>query len=157
MWCANINQCMGLSVAVYSGTVFYDTQEKPKLHNTTHQDTERIGSEKRQQRYGTAHNRPQYLHKYSFHKKLSLRLASNYSRCLLNKPLHISKADTKIFIGGFQAKMRGAGFIPFLGWNTIKTPDQRPFIHLYLAMHSAILWYGKRFYCISYDCSRYLC
>ena len=25
----------------------------------------------------------------------------------------MSKADTKIFIGGFQAKMRGAGFIPF--------------------------------------------
>ena len=53
--------------------------------------------------------------KYSFHKKLGLRLATTYSRCLLYKPLHISKADTKIFIGGFQAKMRGAGFIPFFG------------------------------------------
>ena len=31
------------------------------------------------------------------------------------KPLHISKADTKILIGGFQAMMRVAGFIPFLG------------------------------------------
>ena len=32
--------------------------------------------------------------------------------------------------------MRGADFIPFLGRNTIKTPlNQRPFIHLYLAMH----------------------
>ena len=57
--------------------------------------------------------------KYSFHKNLALRLATNYSWCLLNKPLHISKADTNIFIGGFQTKMRGAGFIPFLGWNTI--------------------------------------
>ena len=55
------------------------------------------------------------VYKYRFHKKLGLRLATNYSRCLLNKPLHISKADTKIFIDGFQAKMRGAGFIPFLG------------------------------------------
>ena len=55
------------------------------------------------------------LYKYSFHKKLGLCLATNYSSCLLNKPLHISKADTKIFIGRFQAKMRGAGFIPFLG------------------------------------------
>ena len=62
------------------------------------------------------HGKPLLLsYKYSFHKKLGLRLATNYSRCLLNKPLHISKADTKIFIGGFQAKMRGAGFIPFLG------------------------------------------
>ena len=97
-------------------------------------------------------------HKYSFHKKLGLRLATNYSWCLLNKPLHISKADTKIVIGGFQAKMRAAGVIPFLGWNTFKTPlNQRPFIHLYLAMHSAILWYCMRFCSISYDCSRYLC
>ena len=97
-------------------------------------------------------------HKYSFNKKLGLRLATNYSWCLLNKPLHISKADTKIFIGGFQAKIRGAGFIPFLGWNTIKMPlNQRPFIHLYFAMHSAILWYRMRFYSISYDCSWYLC
>ena len=81
-----------------------------------------------------------YINKYSFHKKLGLRLATNYSWCLLNKPLHILKADTKIFIGGLQAKMRGAGFIPFLGWNTIKTPlNQRPFIQLYLATHSAIL------------------
>ena len=84
--------------------------------------------------------------KYSFHKKLRLRLATNYSWCLLKKPLHISKADTKFFIGGFQAKMRGAGFIPYLGWNTIKMPlNQRPFIYLYLAMHSAILWYRMRF------------
>ena len=36
----------------------------------------------------------------------SLRLATDYSWCLLNKPVHISKADIKIFIGGFQAKMR---------------------------------------------------
>ena len=64
-------------------------------------------------------------YKYSFHKKLGLRLATNYSWCLLNKPLHISKADTKILIGGFQAKMRGADFIPFLGWNTIKKPLNR--------------------------------
>ena len=55
------------------------------------------------------------MNKYSFHKKLGLRLATNNSWCLLNKPLNISKADTKIFIGGFQTKMRGAGFIPFLG------------------------------------------
>ena len=60
--------------------------------------------------------------KYSFHKKLGLRFATNYIWCLLNKLIYISKADTKIFSGGFQAKMRGAGFIPFLGWNTIKTP-----------------------------------
>ena len=40
----------------------------------------------------------------------------------------------------FKQRMRGTGFIPFLGSNTIKTPlNQRPFIHLYLAMHSAIL------------------
>ena len=43
--------------------------------------------------------------KYSFHKKLELHLATNYSGRLLNRPLHISKADTKIFICGFQAKM----------------------------------------------------
>ena len=60
--------------------------------------------------------------KYSFRKELGLRLATIYSWCLLNKPLHISKADTKISIGGFQARVRGAGFIPCLGWNTIKTP-----------------------------------
>ena len=34
--------------------------------------------------------------------------------------------------------MRGASFIPLLGLNTIKTPyNQRPYINLYLAMHSA--------------------
>ena len=56
-----------------------------------------------------------------------------------NKPLHYSKADTKIFTDGFRAKMRGAVFIPFLGWNTIKMPlNQRSFIHLYLVMHSAL-------------------
>ena len=45
--------------------------------------------------------------KYSFHKKLGLRLATNYSWCLLNKPLQISKADTKIFIGGFKQRWEG--------------------------------------------------
>ena len=62
------------------------------------------------------------INKYSFHKKLGLRLATNYSWCFLKKPLHISIADTKIFICGIQAKMIGAGFIPFLDWNTIKMP-----------------------------------
>ena len=45
-------------------------------------------------------------YKYSFHKKLGLRLATIYSWCLLNKPLHISKANTKISIDRFQEKMR---------------------------------------------------
>ena len=60
--------------------------------------------------------------KYIFHNQFGLRLATIHNWCLLNKPLHISKDDTKISIGGFQARVRGAGFIPFLGWNTIKTP-----------------------------------
>ena len=42
------------------------------------------------------------MNTYSFHKKLGLRLATIYSWCLLNKTPHISKADTKISIGGFQ-------------------------------------------------------
>ena len=63
-----------------------------------------------------------YINKYSFLKELGLRLATTYSWCLLNKPLHISKAETKVSIGGFQAKKRGAGFIPFRGWSSIKTP-----------------------------------
>ena len=60
--------------------------------------------------------------KYNFHKKLGLRLSTIHNRCLLNKPLHISKADIKITIGGFQAGVTGAGIIPFFRWNTIKTP-----------------------------------
>ena len=40
------------------------------------------------------------LYKYSFHKKLGLRLPTIYSLCISNKSLHISKADTKISIDG---------------------------------------------------------
>ena len=46
------------------------------------------------------------INKYSFHKKLGLRLATIFSWCLSNKPLHISEADIKISIGGFQARVR---------------------------------------------------
>ena len=85
------------------------------------------------------------VNKYSFYKKLGLRIATIYSWCLSNKPLHISKADTEISIGGFQARVRVVGFIPGLNhtWvKSVKLPlNQRYFIHLYLAMHTAILCY----------------
>ena len=42
-------------------------------------------------------------------------IATIYSWCLSNKSLHISKAGTKVSIGGFHASVRVVGFIPFLG------------------------------------------
>ena len=69
-----------------------------------------------------------YNDKYSFHKKLGLRFATIYVWCLSNKPSHISKAATKIFIGEFQARMWVVGFTPFLAWNTVK----RSFIHSFV-------------------------
>ena len=44
------------------------------------------------------------MYKYSFHKKLGLRLANKYSWCLLNKPLHISKATLKPSLVDFKQK-----------------------------------------------------
>ena len=44
-------------------------------------------------------------YKYSFHKKLGL---SFVDAC--HKSLHISKADAKIYIGGFQASGASGGF-----------------------------------------------
>ena len=61
---------------------------------------------------------------------------------LFNKPLHISKADTKISIAESSSSKGERGRVSFhsLVENTIQTTlNQRSFIHLYLAMHSAIL------------------
>ena len=48
-------------------------------------------------------------------RRVNLKSSPVIHRLGTKKTLHISKADTKIFLGGFQAKMREAGFIPFLG------------------------------------------
>ena len=94
----------------------------------------------------------------SLNNKLCLRLATIYGWCLSNKPLHISKANTKVSSGGFPARVQAVGFIPILGWNTVKRPyNQSSFIHLYLAMHSATLWYYIHVCSISHDRSRHLC
>ena len=66
------------------------------------------------------HHTTAFYNKYSFRKKLDLCSATTYSWCLSREPLQISKADTKISIGGFQARVRVVGFISFLGWNTAK-------------------------------------
>ena len=90
-----------------------------------------------------------FCNKYSFRKKLGLHLASIYSWCLLNKPLHISKADTKISIAGFQARVRGGGFhsIPWFKYNSnaIKSEVIHSFVpcyaFCYLVIPTAILQY----------------
>ena len=94
---------------------------------------------------------PQY--KYSFHKKLGLRFATIYSWCLSNKPLHISKADTKNLRWYISSKSARSGLhtIPCLKYSKKKPEIPRSFIHLYFPIRSATLWYQMRYCSISHD------
>ena len=75
--------------------------------------------ERKQYKVEISYSKISYLkcNKYSFVYPWQLVIVDTY---LSSKPLHISKAGTKIFIGGFHTKMRVVDFIPFFGRNTVK-------------------------------------